>query len=233
MAEAAPGALDERLTAAHRALREGGEVQFILPPATPPAPPPAWLKALGEWLQWALSPIGRLIRWISGLMPEAPYARIALWAMITALAVLVAWMIWTRVRSGEWRLPRRRRATALATDDTETPADWAPDAAPARRWLDEADRLAAEGRYGEAIHHILLRSVEDIASRRPRLVRPALTSRDIARADAIPDAPRGLFAGLAAVVERSLFGGAPVDADDWGRCRAAYTEFALPQAWRG
>ena len=32
----------------------------------------------------------------------------------------------------------------------------------------EADALAAEGRFAEAIHHLLLRSVEDIGRRRPR-----------------------------------------------------------------
>lgn len=228
------GGTDARLAAAHRALREGGEVQFDLPPADPPRRPPAWLEALGEWVRWALSPIGRLFRWIGSMMPDAPYARIFLWAMIAILALLVIATVVTRLREGQWRLPRWGRARAVgATDDAADAADWTPDAAPARRWLDQADALAREGRYGEAIHHILLRSVEDIAKRRPRLVRPALTSRDLARADAIPDAPRRLFADLAAVVERSLFGGAAVDAADWDRCRAAYAEFALPQGWRG
>ena len=223
---------DERLLAAHRALREGGDVQFSLPPVAPPDPPPAWLKALGEWTQWALSPIARFFGWISSLMPDAPYARIFLWTMIGVLALLVLWMTWVRMRSGEWRLPRWLRRAVLHTEG-EVEAEWTPDHAPAQRWLDQADRLAAEGRYGEAIHHILLRSIEDIGRRRPRLLRPALTSRDIARAGEIPAAPRLLFADLAAVVERSLFGGAPVGAGDWTRCRAAYAEFALPKAWRG
>ncbi len=222
---------DEKLRAAHQALREGGDVQFTLPPVEPDPPPPEWLKTLGEWVQWILSPIGRFINWVSSLMPEAPYARIFLWTMITILALLILWMVWTRVRSGEWRLPRwKRRAVLQSAGEIE--ADWTPEQAPAQRWLDQADRLAAEGRYGEAVHHILLRSVEDIGRRRPRLVRPALTSRDIAGASDIPVTPRLLFADLAKVVERSLFGGAPVTIEDWGRCRTAYTEFALPKAWR-
>lgn len=224
-------ATDERLRAAHQALREGGDVQFSLPPIQPDPPPPQWLKTLGEWVQWLLSPIGRFIGWVSSLMPDAPYARIFLWTLITVLALLVVWMVWVRVRSGEWRLPRWKRRAMLHTT-TQAEPDWAPEHAPAQRWLDQADKLAAEGRYGEAVHHILLRSVEDIGRRRPRLVRPALTSRDIARAGEIPVTPRLLFADLARVVERSLFGGAPVDADDWNRCRAAYAEFALPKAWR-
>ncbi|MEH3048081.1 DUF4129 domain-containing protein [Sphingomonas adhaesiva] len=226
---------DARLAAAHRALREAGDVQFDLPPADPPAHAPAWLQALGEWTRWILSPIGRLLRWIGGFMPDAPYARIVLWTMLAVLALLVVAAVVARLREGAWRLPWRwRRATvAAAAADVDPASDWTPDAAPARRWLEQADALASEGRFAEAIHHILLRSVDDIARRRPRLVRPALTSRDLARAEAIPAAPRRLFADLAAVVERSLFGGRAVDAGEWERCRAAYAEFALPRGWQG
>lgn len=225
---------DERLAAAHRALREGGDVQFDLPSVAPPTEPPAWLKALGEWFQALLSPVGRLIRWISSLMPDAPYARILLWTMIAVLAVLVVWMIVSRLRDGAWALPRWRPArAAVQLPEDEDAIDWSPEAAPAQRWLDQADRLAAQGRFAEAVHHLLLRSVEDIARRRPRLLRPALTSRDIARSPDLPVAPRRLFADLAGVVERSLFGGAAVGEADWQRSRTAYSDFALPRAWHG
>ncbi len=230
----ASGGTDERLVAAHRALRQGRDIQFDLPVAAGPPQPPAWLKALGEWFRSVLSPIGRFFGWISDLMPAAPYARILMWGVIAVLAVLVVRMVIERLRGGGWWLPtwrRARNATSLATEDGVE--DWTVAAAPARRWLEEADALAAAGRFAEAVHHILLRSVEDIARRRPHLVRPALTSRDLATASGIPAAPRRLFGDLAAVVERSLFGGASVNADDWQRCRAAYADFALPQAWRG
>lgn len=229
----AEGVTDERLIAAHRALVARGDTQFDLPPVKPPPPPPEWRKALGEWLEWALGPVGRFLNWVSSLMPDAPYARIFLWTVIVVLAALIVWTIVVRVRDGEWRLPSLRRRRGFTGDAAvEDEAGWAPEAAPAREWLAEADRLASGGRYAEAVHHILLRSVEDIARRRPQLVRPALTSRDIARTGAIPEAPRRLFADLAAVVERSLFGGAPVAAGDWDRCREAYAEFALPRNWR-
>ena len=226
---AAKGVPDEQLAAAHRALRAGGDVQFDMLPADPPRPPPAWLKALGEWLERVLAPVGRFLRWVSSLMPDAPYARIFLWTMIAALALLLGWMVLDRVRHGVWRLPRwpRRRLAAPATAEE----DWTPEAAPARAWLAEADALAAEGRYGEAVHHLLLRSVEDLSRRRPQIVRPALTSRDLARAEGIPHGPRRLFAEIAAVVERSLFGGRSVDAAEWSRCRAAYADFAQARSW--
>ena len=36
---------------------------------------------------------------------------------------------------------------------------------------------------------------------------------------------------IAAVVERSFFGGRPVDEAGYAACRQAYTAFALPGAW--
>ena len=101
-----------------------------------------------------------------------------------------------------------------------------------RAWLREADALAADGRFAEAIRQLLFRSVEDIGKRRPRLVRPALTSRELAASDALPGAARSLFAGIAAKVEHSLFGRRAVSEGDWRDARAAYAEFALPGSWR-
>ncbi|MFL6730134.1 MAG: DUF4129 domain-containing protein, partial [Sphingomicrobium sp.] len=84
----------------------------------------------------------------------------------------------------------------------------------------------------EAIHHLLFRSIEDIARRRPSAVRPALTSRELAASTAVPERARSLFAGIARLVERSLFGGRPVGEPDWVKARDSYAEFALAGAWR-
>lgn len=225
----ANGVSDERLAAAHRALREGGDIQFDMMPIAPKPPPPAWLKAFGEWLEKVLAPVGRFLRWLSSFMPDAPYARIFLWTMIAALALLLVWIVQDRIRNGVWRLPRLRRARRVEAVEAED--SWAPEAAPARAWLQEADAMAGQGRYAEAVHHLLLRSVEDLSRRRPQIVRPALTSRDLSRAEGIPQAPRRLFAEIAAAVERSLFGGRAIDADEWHRCRAAYADFAQARTW--
>ncbi len=231
------GSADARLAAAHRALRSNGDIQFDLPSAAPPKPPqmPEWLQAIGRWIADALRPLARLIRWISGHLPQPQLVEALLWGMIALLALFALWMAFVRLREGEWRLPRLRRrnmASPASIDAPDPDADWTPDAAPAREWLREADALAERGQYGEAVHHLLLRSVEDIAERRPHLVRPALTSRDLARATAIPERPRHLFATLAAVVERSLFGGRAVDGETWTRCRAAYADFVQVRSWQ-
>ncbi len=223
-----PGAGDPRFEAAHRALRGDTSVQFDLSPAAPPPEPPAWLSTLGHWLEDLFRPVGRAIAWITSLMPDAPYARILLWALIAAALVLVLWLAVQRWRTGAWRL--RRPPVVEEAPEEEA---WVPEAAPARRWLDEAEALAARGDYAEAIHHLLRRSVEDIERRRPTLVRPALTSRDIAATSGIPPAARVMFGRIAALVERSLFGGRTAGPGDWTAARDAYASFALPKAWRG
>ena len=222
-------ASDAQFRQAWRALRGDSAVQFDLTPAPPPPQAPQWLRTLGHWIADVFRPVGRAIEWLTAQMPAAPYARILLWTVLIVAALALVWLVIQRWRSGEWRLPRWRRRGA---EELEAEEEWTPDAAPARAWLEEADALAARGQFAEAVHHLLRRSIDDIAWRRPQLVRPALTSRDIAAAEAIPPRARTLFGGIVAIVERSLFGGRPVSADDWSATRAAYADFALNQAWR-
>src|SRR5690606_26136672 len=93
--------------------------------------------------------------------------------------------------------------------------------------LSDADALAAQGRFAEAVHLLLLRSINDIDGRLPNAVRPALTARDIAGLDRLPTAARPTFRQIARVVEASLFGGGAVDQGAYGECRDAYEAFAL------
>lgn len=221
-------AAGDRLAAAHRRLVAGGDVQLRLRAQDPPREAPAWLRSFFRWLGELLKPVGRLLRWLLSFLPDAPVARAILWVVLAAFAAAILWAVAERLRRGEWRLPRRRaRVAAVAAEE-----EWSPEAARTRGWLQEADALAAEGRYAEAAHHLLHRSIEDLARRRPQLVRPALTSRELAAAPVVPPAARGLFASIAGLVERSLFGGRAVGPDDWRGARAAYADYALPGAWR-
>ena len=220
----------DRFAEAYKSLRSDASVQFNLTPPTPEPEPPAWLQALGKWLDhYVFEPIGKFLSWLGSFLPDAPYARIFLWTVLVLAALALAWAIYNRFRYGQWRLrmPRLALVTDIAVED-----EWAPESAPARLWLEEADALAREGRYAEAVHHLLFRSIEDIAKRRPNLVRPALTSREISASQGIPSRARELFAAIARLVERSLFGGRSVGEKDWLAARGAYSDFALAGAWR-
>lgn len=198
---------DAAFAEAHRRLLEDGAIQFDLPRYEPPHTPD-WLHRLGQGVESAL-PLLKILFWL-------------------ALAVLVLFLLYTIAlwaMGRDWRWWRRRAA--------ETAPDWRPEEGPARQLLADADALAGRGLFSEAARLLLFRSIADIDTRRPDLVRPALTSRDIAALSAIPDRPRGAFARIAALVERSLFARRPLGDDDWRDARAAYEEFAFAEGWRG
>ena len=187
------------------------------------------MKAIGRFLDRVGEPIGRFFKWIDGFLPDLPVVKAMLWVLIAAAAVALVALLIVRARSGEWRLPWRRGTAEILPDEEE---DWAPDATAARDWLAEAEALAASGRFDEAVHHLLFRSVDDIARRRPALVRPSVTSRELAAAGEVPANARGLFGTIAAIVERGLFARRAINEPDWIEARDAYAKFALAGAWK-
>jgi hypothetical protein len=193
---------------AHRQLVGDSAIQFELQPYVI-QPPPAWVKALAVFFE-AIFPLLKSLFWLG----------------VAAAVVLLILAIARRLQDGRWSWPRRRPKQA------ETAPSWRPEEAPARALLSEADALAAQGRFAEAAHLLLFRSIEDIDNRRPNLVRPALTSRDIAGAPALPPGPKSSFSNIVMMVERSLFGGRTLGEGEWRECRAAYEDFAFASAWK-
>jgi hypothetical protein len=189
---------------AHRQLLADGSIQFDLP-AYQETPRPDWFGA------------------------ATPVLQVLFWVAVGAIVLFFLYLIVSRLTGRDWRW----RGKPGGDKEEEAAQSWRPEAGEARELLGEADALAAAGRYSEAAHLILFRSIEDIDGRRPDLVRPALTSRDICALEQIPGRPRSAFARIAMMVERSLFGGRPLAPADWSDCRAAYEEFAFAEGWRG
>lgn len=199
---------DEALAQAHARLLRDDSFQFDRIGYTPPQLP--------KWPKW----IGAILEAI------APFLKWVLWIGLALLAAAILYAIIREIL--RLRAPRAKADKAKEPTDTE----WRPDAQDARDLLAGADALASEGRYAEAAHLLLLRSVEDIGKRQPRALRISLTTREIAGLKSLPDAARPAFVKISRVVERSLFGGAPVNAEDFADCRNAYEAFALPEGWR-
>lgn len=199
----------DAFAAAHARVLADRSIQFALPHAPTPHVP-AWLRAL-----------------IHAIGTAWPVLRVLIWIALGAVALFSLWQIARRL--GWLRWPWAQRADDEAV---EGPAEWRPEAAPARALLAEADRLAAEGRYGEAARLVLHRSVEDIGRRRPGVIHPATTSRDLMHSPALPIAALPAFTLIAEVVETSLFADRGATADAWTRARGAYADFALAGNWR-
>ncbi len=186
------------------------DIQYApLPPyKVPKSDPPEWLTAIMRFLMKVFEPLGR---WLgSG------------WSLVEIVLVVLAvigalWIIWTLLQ--RWRLTR-----ALAVPATAAPVI---DRAAALALLEDADALAAEGRFDEAVHLLLRRSVYHIAAARPDWLSPSSTAREISLIPGLPTAARQAFALIAREVERSLYALRALAADDWHRAREAYAAFAL------
>ncbi len=163
---------------------------------------------LPEWLTQVLEAIAR------ALGMSAPVLK---WVLLGCVALIVIYALW---RLAEPLFERGAKPV-------DQPEDWTPAQAEALALLEDADRLAAEGRFDEAAHLLLQRSVAQIAGARPDWVQPASTAREIASIGALPERARSAFATITARVERSRFALTTLDAADWQAARAAYAEFAL------
>lgn len=112
----------------------------------------------------------------------------------------------------------RAVAARVGRREEAAPGEAAPaDAAPAERelQLDDAARLAAEGRYAEAVHALLLAAIRHFAERSRTVIQPSRTSRELVRLLPLGPDAREAFSDLVRMVELSLFGGAPVSAQDY------------------
>ena len=193
----------------HGALLRGKDLQFE--PTAAPKPPdlPNWLLAIGKVLGSA-----------------APYLTYVFWGVLILGVGIILYFVVRELILTRWPSLKPNKGPVLS-DET-----WRPSAAKARTLLEDADKLAAAGRFAEAVHLILFRSIEDIEGKRPDLIKPALTSRDIAQLDGVPERVRRTFSEIARVVERSFFGGRSVGADEFAACRKAYEGFAFAEVWR-
>jgi len=194
-------------------LRADGDIQFapVEINQITPDPPPDWLVRLFAWLGEVLEPVGRAI------VASWPVGK---WVLLAIVAALVLLMIVRALQGRDWRSGRPKGSAH---------ADWVPERQDALALLEEADRLANEGRYDEATHLLLKRSVGQIAQARPDLIEPSSTAREIASEAALPEAARRAFGAIAERVERSLFALRKLSSDDWQVARDAYAEFALAQ----
>lgn len=197
---------------AYTQVRGDGDIQFAPEFAQPPEPPPEWQNDLMRWLGEILEPIAQALAFAWPVLSKV---------LLVALIIGIAAMLWVILAPyiADWR---ERRAASVP--------DWTPDQNVARRLLEEADALAAQGRYDEAARLLLHRSIEDIAVRRPELLNPSTTAREIGAFEALSARARSAFGVIAGHVEASFFARRPLDRSAWDASREAYRAFALDGA---
>jgi hypothetical protein len=179
-------------------------------PIDPPDPPPQWLKWLGDLL-------GNL----------SPLFQFVFYAVIAAVVLGFLYFVFgeaIRVRFG-------KRGEGKVDEGDDILIDVRPDAGMARGLLEEADALARAGKFAEAVHLLLFRSIEDIQTRLEGGVPKSLTAREIGGLQHLPERAKSGLGPIIRIVERSFFGGRPVDSEGWQEARASYEDFAFGEGW--
>ena len=105
------------------------------------------------------------------------------------------------------------------------PAEVPPSPAPSNPLEEaqiEADDLARQGHYGEAMHLLLLKSLNEIRRQLGVSFAVSLTSREILRRLRLSEIGRQALAAIIRSVERTYFGGADAGESDYADCRGNF-----------
>lgn len=135
------------------------------------------------------------------------------WTLVAVVVIVLLSLL------AQGLLKRRRNAEAEVAMAQSEPAEAA--AAP-RPVLAEVDRLVAAGRYGEAIHLLLLIAVDRLMRQRAQSLDDSLTSREILRRLRLPPPGRAALERLVLGTERFLFAEKAVDRSEFEACRKAF-----------
>ena len=198
-------------------LRRDEDIQFEPVEIPEPEPrEPGWLdeflEDISEWFADLFAPVGAAL---------GSWWPVVQWVLIGLLALFVITLLYRLIG------PMVMKPRSASDNEGEQVPEWTPDRAESVALLEDADQLAAAGKFDEATHLLLKRSVGQIARARPDWVEPSSTARELAALPALSDKARSTFAVISERVERSLFALRSLDRNDWEAARAAYAEFAL------
>jgi len=198
---------------AFRAMKRDDKLQFVLPER----PPPPKI----DWLENLFKAIGKFITAIM------PLLEVLFWLGLALIVGAILYFIGREIYN-----THLERQPKMDVEETSPPPLYTPDEDQARILLEDIDAMAAEGRFEEAVHTLLFRSIQDIDIRRPNTIRRSLTSREIAALTILTPATREAFAKIGSVVETSYFGGRKIGREEFDICRAAYAQFVRKETWK-
>jgi hypothetical protein len=191
------------------------QTSFTHTPKPDPATAEFWRK-LTEGLTGFFKSVSEVFAPIAPVLPYLLYA-LGIAVVLLLLSPVVRLFLTTRFE----RL--------IARDHLRPDTSWRPSRAAVVAILSDIDALAGQGRFDEAIHLLLVRSVADINTFRPDMVRPHYSSRDILTHPLLPEGARPAFQKIVEWVEKSYFAGLSVTQTDFDICRQAYVDFVAAE----
>ena len=145
--------------------------------------------------------------------------RVLLWVAVACGLAALAWYLMEIVPKG---FARQARWAQAGQDGRKA----APAGAAAAQ--ENADDLASQGRFVEAMHVLLLQSVAEMRRRLDVPLADSLTSREILRRVPVSSAAQAALGDIIAAVERAYFGEYGAEAADYRLCRSRF--MALTEA---
>lgn len=169
----------------------------------------AFLEAIADFFSWLFRTFGGLFKFI-------------MIAVIGGAILYALWYMFGDVVGLRWfKKDKPDEAELSEIENTR------PDRKQAVALLEQADALAAEGKFAEAVHLLLFRSIEDLQEKRSGGVPKSLTAREIQSLSDLSQVARQALAPIIRIVETSFFGGRPVDRSGWQTARQSYENFAF------
>jgi hypothetical protein len=211
MAGEADDVSGEGFRAVHETLLADPTLQFEFEVVQPveQAPPPS-----SDWFE----PIARFIELI------APLLTYVFWAGVALIAGLVIYTIAKEIIARKWSsMPKGKTPAAPPVE----PPKFRPTIERAKALLEEADRLAREGRFAEAVRIILHHSIDDMEQALAIVIPLSMTSREITSLTQLSPEGRSVFGKIARAVELSLFGERPLTREQYADCRREYEVFVF------
>ena len=166
---------------------------------------PAALRVLREWWE-------RLGDWLVALRAENPMVyRLLVLALLLALLLVLAhagWVVW-------------RTARYAARDEGRAPDRAGGEARDAAWYARAADAAAAEGRLVEALQLAFVALALTLHDQGAVQFHASKTPAEYAREARLADGDRERLRALVRALYAHVFGGRPLDAEDYRRWRAA------------
>jgi hypothetical protein len=148
-------------------------------------------------------------------------------ALVVAAILYLLFNLLLEALGGRSTFRRNRNRQAAAEGVVETPVTL--DRETRDRTLAEADALAADGRFTEAIHLLLLVAMDRLRRELGPKVAPALTSREVLHSAPIPETVVAPLTRMVALSEIKHFGGRAAAAPDYQSCRQDFLHFSSGQ----
>jgi len=196
---------EDDIERAFRAVKRNDKYQYDLAEPIPRPPPSNFDRTIGKFFDG-----------LFGIL--LPILRIIFYLGVGALLLGAAYLIGRAFYETRFARPEVKKK-----EKVDIPL-YQPAQAQARILLDEVDKLAAEGRFGEAVHTLLFRSIQDIDRNRPNIVRRSLTAREIGGLSVLTLESRKAFSTIAGVSELAHFGGVLVNEAGFQTARKAYAD---------